>query len=74
MMTLQLNILKRKIKEVQAQSAADIEAVTNMARLQHDYRLSQLENISKLCDHLKTQENGNGKLETKPGHTTGSSM
>ena len=56
-MTLELKIIKKKIKELQAQSAEDLEQITNMAKLRHDYRQSQLENISKLCDHsLKLQE------------------
>ena len=57
MMTLQLQILKKKIEEIKAQSAADLEAVCNMARLQHDYRLSQLDNLLKLCDHVQKKDN-----------------
>ena len=57
MMTLQLQILKKKIEEIRAQSAADLEAVCNMARLQHDYRLSQLDNLLKLCDHVQKKDN-----------------
>ena len=53
---LDLKIIKKRMQEMQKQSAADLEAVTNMARLRHDYQQSQLENIAKLCDHsLKKQ-------------------
>ena len=48
---------QKRIQDLQKQSAADLEAVTNMARLRYDYQASQLENLAKLCDHsLKLQE------------------
>ena len=54
---LDLKIIKQIIQEMQKLNAADLEQVTNMARLQHDYQQSQLENLAKLCDHrLKMQE------------------
>ena len=60
---LDLKIIIKKILEMQRQSAADLEAVTNMARLRYDYQASQLDNILRLCDHsLKLQE---PKLEPK---------
>jgi len=68
-MTIQLalKIIEKIIQEMQKQSAADLEAVTNMARLQHDYRQSQLDNLIKLCDHsLRLQENGNGSSHLEP--------
>ena len=53
-MTLfQLQILKKKIEEIKAQSTADLEAVCNVAKLQHDYRLSQLDNVLKLYDPVQ---------------------
>ena len=63
---LDLKIIKQKIVEMQKQSAADLEAVTSMARLKYDYQASQLNNLLKLCEHsLKARENGNGLLEPK---------
>ena len=56
MMPFQLQTLKKKIEEIRAQSAAELEAVCNMARLQHDYRRSQLDNLLKLCDHVQTKK------------------
>ena len=51
-MPFQLQILKKKIEEIKAQSTADLEAVCNVARMQHDYRLSQLERVLKLCEQI----------------------
>ena len=63
---LDLKIIKKRIQELQNQSAADLEQETNMARLRYDYRQSQLDNLLTLCDHsLKLRENGNGSLEPK---------
>ena len=63
---LDLKIIRKKIQELQKQTAADLEAVTNMARLRYDYQRSQLENLMRLCDHsLKVRENGNESLEPK---------
>ena len=56
MMPFQLLILKKKIEEIKAQSTADLEAVCNIARLQHDYRVSQLENLLKLCEQMVRSE------------------
>ena len=54
---LDLKIIKKRIVEMQKQSAADFKAATSMARLRYDYQQSQLENIIKLCDQsLKLQE------------------
>jgi hypothetical protein len=51
------------IQDLQKQSAADFERVTNMARLRYDYQASHLEGLLRLCDHsLKLQES---KLEPK---------
>ena len=57
MMPFQLLILKKKIEEIKAQSTADLEAVCNIARLQHDYRVSQLERLLKLCEHVQKTDN-----------------
>jgi hypothetical protein len=57
MTPFQLRIVKKKIEEIRAQSAADFEAVCNIAKLQHDYRLSQLENVLKLCEHVQKTDN-----------------
>ncbi len=65
---LDLKIIKKRIQEMQQQSAADLEAVTSMARLKYDYQASQLNNLLKLCEHsLKVRENGNESLELKGG-------
>ena len=53
MTPFQLQILKKKIEEIKAQSTADLEAVCNVAKLQHDYRLSQLDNVLKLYDPVQ---------------------
>ena len=57
MTPFQLQIVKKKVEEIKAQSAAELEAVGNMARLQHDYRRSQLDNLLKLCDHVQKKDN-----------------
>ena len=63
---LDLKIIRKRIQELQKQSAADLEAVTNMARLRYDYQASQLEGLLRLCDHsLKVRKNGNESLEPK---------
>ena len=63
---LDLKTIKKRIQEMQKQTAADLEAVTSMARLRYDYQASQLEGLLRLCDHsLKVRENGNGSLEPK---------
>ena len=75
---LDLKIIKKRIQDLQKQSAADLEAVTNMARLRYDYQASQLDNLLRLCDHsLKlrgfgrqpeaepSQEKGNRSLEPR---------
>ena len=75
---LDIKIIKKRIQQMQAQNATDLEAMLNMAKLRHDYQKSQLDNIIKLCDQsLKlrgfgrqpeaepSQENGNGSLEPK---------
>ena len=60
---LDLKIIKKKVVEMQKQSAADLEAVTNMAKLRYDYQASQLDNLLRLCEHsLILQE---PKLEPK---------
>ena len=41
MTPFQLQTLKKKIEEIRTQSTADLEAVCNVARMQHDYRLSR---------------------------------
>ena len=65
---LDLKIIKKRIQDLQKQSAADLEAVTSMARLKYDYQASQLNNLLKLCEHsLKVRENGNESLEPKGG-------
>jgi hypothetical protein len=62
---LDLKIIKKRIQEMQKQTAADLEAATSMARLRYDYQASQLEGLLRLCDHsLKLQE---PKLEPKGG-------
>ena len=63
---LDLKIIKKRLQDLQKQTAADLEAVTSMARLKYDYQASQLNNLLTLCDHsLKARENGNGLLEPK---------
>ena len=63
---LDLKTIKKRIQEIQKQSAADLEQELNMARLRYDYRQSQLDNLLRVCDHnLKARENGNGLLEPK---------
>ena len=57
MTPFQLQILKKKIEEIKAQSTADLEAVCNVAKLQHDYRLSQLEHLLKLCERVQKTDN-----------------
>ena len=57
MTPFQLQILIKKIEEIRTQSEADLEAVCNIARMQHDYRLSQLDNLLKLCDHVQKKDN-----------------
>ena len=57
MTPFQLQILKKKIEEIKAQSTADLEAVCNVAKLQHDYRLSQLDNVLKLYDPVQKKDN-----------------
>ena len=65
---LDLETIKKRIQEMQKQSAADLEQELNMARLRYDYRQSQLDNLLRLCDHsLKARENGNESLEPKGG-------
>jgi hypothetical protein len=60
---LDLKTIKKRIQEMQKQSAADLEEVTNMARLRHDYQASQLEGLLRLCDFcLELRE---PKLEPK---------
>ena len=56
-MPFQLQILNKKVEEIKAQSTADLEAVCNIARMQHDYRLSQLEHLLKLCEHVQKTDN-----------------
>ena len=59
---LDLKTIKKRIQEIQKQSAADLEQELNMARLRYDYRQSQLDNLLRLCDHsLKARENGEPK-------------
>ena len=60
---LDLKTIKKRIQEMQKQSAADLEAVTNMARLRYDYQASQLEGLLRLCDHC--MELREPKLEPK---------
>ena len=57
MTPFQLQTLKEQVEEIRAQSKADLEAVCNVAKLQHDYRLSQLENVLKLCEHVQKTDN-----------------
>ena len=65
---LDLKIIKKRLQDLRKQTAADLEAVTNLARLQYDYRQSQINNLLKLCEHsLKVRENGNELLEPKGG-------
>ena len=65
---LDLKIIKKRLQDLQKQTAADLEAVTSMARLKYDYQASQLNNLLKLCEHsLKVRENGNELLEPKGG-------
>ena len=65
---LDLKIIKKRLQDLQKQTAADLEAVTNMASLRYDYQASQLEGLLRLCDHgLKLRENGNESLEPKGG-------
>ena len=52
MTPFQLQTLKKKFEEIRAYSASDLEAVCNIAKLQHDYRLSQLERLLKLCEQI----------------------
>ena len=60
---LDLKIIKKRILEMQRQSAADFERTIDTAILQHNYRTSQLEHIAKLCeDNLKLQDT---KLEPR---------
>ena len=63
---LDLKTIKKKIQDLQKQTAADLEAVTSMARQKYDYQASLLEGLLRLCDHsLKVRENGNESLEPK---------
>ena len=63
---LDLETIKKRIREMQKQCTADLEAATSMARLRYDYQASQLEGLLRLCDHsLKVRENGNESLEPK---------
>ena len=65
---LDLKTIKKRIQEMQKQSAADLEQELNMARLRYDYRQSQINNLLKLCEHsLKVRENCNESLEPKGG-------
>ena len=57
MTPFQLLILKKQVEEIRTQSKADLEAVCNIARMQHDYRLSQLEKVLKLCEHVQKTDN-----------------
>ena len=58
-----LDLIKKRIQDLQKQSAEDFEAVTDMARMRFDYQNSQLEGLLRLCDHsLKLQK---PKLEPK---------
>ena len=57
MTPFQLQILKKQVEEIRTQSTADLEAVCNVAKLQHDYRLSQLQNVLKLCEHVQKTDN-----------------
>ena len=57
MTPFQLQTLKKNFEEIRAQSTADLEAVCNIAKMQHDYRLSQLDNLLKLCDHVQKKDN-----------------
>ena len=62
---LDLKIIKKRLQELQKQTAADLEAATSMARLRYDYQQSQLENLMRLCDHsIQVRENGEA-LEPK---------
>ena len=66
MESLDLKIIKKRLQELQKQTAADLEAATSMARLRYDYQQSQLENLMRLCDHgIQVRENGNEALEPK---------
>ena len=54
---LDFKIIKRKVLEIERQSAADLEQTIDKARMQHNYRTSQLRHIVKLCDdNLKLRE------------------
>ena len=57
MTPFQLQIVKKKVEEIRAYSASDFEAICNIAKLQHDYRLSQLQNVLKLCEHMRKTDN-----------------
>ena len=60
---LDLKIIQKRVLELQKQSFADLERTIDTAKLQHDYRSSQLQFIKKLCeDNLKIHET---KLEPK---------
>ena len=60
---LTLRVIKKRILEIQRQSASDYRDLVDKARMQHDYRLSQLEFIKKLCeDNMSLQET---KLQPK---------
>ena len=63
MESLDLKIIRKKVKELQKQCTADLEAATNMAKLRYDYQQSQLEGLLRLCDNcLELRE---PKLEPK---------
>ena len=71
---LDLKIIRKRIQELQKQSAADLEAVTNMARLRYDYQASQLEGLLRLCDHsLKVREMATKHLSQNELEPTSSS-
>ena len=54
---LDLKIIKKRIQDLQRQTAADLEAVKNLARLQYDYRQSQIDNLLRLCDTASKSKN-----------------
>ena len=63
---LTLKVIKKRILEIQKASANDLLEIIDKAKMQHNYRLSQLEFIKKLCeDNMSLKENGNGALEPK---------
>ena len=72
---LELKIIKKRILEMQRQSTADLEQTIDKAKMQHNYRASQLENIAKLCeDNLSGGFGPSPRLKPSKQNSNGSSQ